>query len=156
MKKLFLILTLVVMTFTLKAQPRIHQMLEINQRTYEEAIELLMVMDRTMRIEMIEGIRLKNEILTTQYGEITLRKVGHNSIRIELTEITNILNDHISYPSRRIYEIQSIQTETILQTADLYEYMSKRLARNHMVKSVQIKIDQRTGGAYVSVNLHKF
>lgn len=156
MKRLFLILSLVVMTFTLTAQPRFHQMLEINQRTYEEAIELLMVMDRTMRIEMLEGIRLKNEILTTQYGEITLRKDGHNSIRIELSEITSILNDHISYPSRRIYEIQSIQTESILQTADLYEYMSKRLARNHRIRSVQIKIDQRTGGAYVSVNLHKF
>lgn len=155
MKRL-LILTLVVMAFTLKAQPRIHQMLEIDQRTYEEAIELLMVMDRTMRIEMLEGIRLKNEIFTTQYGEITLRKDGHNSIRIEMTEITNILNDHISYPSRRIYDIRSIQTETIIQTVYLYEYMSVRLERNHRVKSVQIKIDQRTGGAYVSVNLHKF
>lgn len=156
MKRLFLILTLVVMVFTLKAQPRIHQMLEIDQRAYEEANELLMVMDRTMRIEMLEGIRLKNDILTTQYGEITLRKDGHNSIRIEPTEITNILNDHISYPSRRIYNIQSIQTETIIQTVYLYEYMSERLVRNHRVKSVQIKIDQRTGGAYVSVNLHKF
>jgi hypothetical protein len=144
------------MTFTLKAQPRIHQMLEINQRTYEEAIELLMVMDRTMRIEMIEGIRLKNEILTTKYGEITLRKDGYNSIRIELTELIDILNDHVLYPSRRIYEIQSIQTETILQTAELYKYISKRLARNHRIKRVQIKIDQRTGGAYISVNLHKF
>ena len=146
------------MAFILKAQPRIHQMLEIDQRTYEEAIELLMVMDRTMRIEMIEGIRLKNEVFTTQYGEITLRKDenNYNHIRIEPTEITNILNDHISFPSRRTYSIQSLQTESIIQTVYLYEYMSKRLARNHRVRSVQINIDQRTGGAYVDVNLHKF
>lgn len=155
MKRVYLILMFGLLAFTANAQQRINPMLDITPKTYEEAIELLMVMDRTMLIERLEGIRLKNDHLTTHYGEIDLRRNSGNSVRISIAEFTDMLNDHISYPSRRIYEISSIQTELILQTTDLYKYMSKRLMRNNRIRSMRISIDERTGGAYIEVIFHR-
>ena len=155
MKRVYLILMFGLLAFTANSQQRINPMLDITPKTYEEAIELLMVMDRTMLIERLEGIRLKNDHLTTHYGEIDLIRNGGNSVRISIAEFTDMLNDHISYPSRRIYEISSIQTELILQTTDLYKYMSKRLMRNNRIRSMRISIDERTGGAYIEVIFHR-
>lgn len=153
MKKLFLILTMVVMTLTASAQMRIIPKREITQKTYEEAIELLTVMERTRHIERCEYVELNNEHFTTYYGEISLEMEGNHWIRVSIAEFTEMLKDHVSHPSRRIYNLQSIQTELILQTADLYEYLSVRLARNKHIRGMEIAIDNQTGGAYILVYL---
>lgn len=136
------------------AQQRITPVMEITHSTYEEATKLVLMMVRTSHIEKYEGIKLDNDYLTTYYGEISLRRDGH-SIRIEISEFTKILNEHIYYPSRRKYSLNQIQTELILQTADLYEYMSRHLVRNQGIKNLYIKIDSRTGGAYISVDFYR-
>jgi hypothetical protein len=155
MKKLFVILMFMLIAIAADAQQRITPMIDITRSTYDEAIELVMVMVRTSHIERYEGIKLDNDYLTTYYGEITLRREGHSSIRIEISEFTKILNEHISYPSRRKYSLNQIQTELILQTADLYEYMSQKLVRNQGIKNMCIKIDSRTGGAYILVDFYR-
>ena len=156
MKRVFIILTLAVITLTANAQQRIIPMLDIDERTYEEAIELLNIMERTMRIERYDRIKLNNEHFTTYYGEIDLKRDGENSIRISIVEFTKMLEEHISYPSRRFYEIGDIQTELILQTAEMYKYISARMMRDKRIRGINIKIDSRTGGSYIIVYLHKF
>ena len=142
---------MVVMTLTASAQMRIIPKREITQKTYEEAIELLTVMERTRHIERCEHIELNNEHFTTYYGEISLEKEGNHCVRVSIAEFTEMLEEHISYPSRRIYNIQSIQTELILKTADMYEYLSVRLARDKHIRGMEIGINNRTGGAYIRV-----
>ena len=137
------------------SQQRITPMMDITRSTYDEAIELVLVMVRTSHIERYEGIKLDNDYLTTYYGEISLRRESYSSIRIEISEFTKILNEHISYPSRRKYSLNQIQTELILQTSDLYEYMSQKLVRNRGIKNMYIKIDSRTGGAYILVDFYR-
>lgn len=154
MKKLFVILTFMLTAIAANAQQRITPVMDITHSTYEEAINILLVMERTSRIERYEGIKLDNDYLTTSYGEISLRRDG-NSIRIDIAEFTKILNEHISYPSRRKYLLNQIQTELILQTADLYEYMSHHLVNNRRIKNMYIKIDSKTGGAYISVDFYR-
>lgn len=155
MKKLFVILMFILTAIAADAQQRITPMMDITHSTYDEAVELVLVMVRTSHIERYEGIKLDNDYLTTCYGEISLRRDGYSSIRIEISEFTKILNEHISYPSRRKYSLNQIQTELILQTADLYEYMSRHLVRNQGIKNMCIKIDSRTGGAYIRVDLYR-
>ena len=155
MKKLFVILMFMLTAIAADAQQRITPMMDITRSTYDEAVELVVVMVRTSHIERYEGIKLDNDYLTTYYGEISLRREGHSSIRIEISEFTKILNELISYPSRRKYSLNQIQTELILQTADLYEYMSQKLVRNQGIKNMCIKIDSRTGGAYISVDFYR-
>jgi predicted protein tyrosine phosphatase len=112
-------------------------------------------MDRTAYIEKLEGIDLDNEYLTTSYGEISLRQDGKKSIRITIVEFTKMLIEHNSHANKRFYSIDKIKTELILQTSDMYEYMSRQLVRNPRVKNMYIKIDQKTGGAYIQVDFYK-
>ena len=154
MKKIFVILTFMLTAIAANSQQRITPVMDITHSTYEEAVKLVLVMVRTSHIERYEGIKLDNDYLTTYYGEISLRRDGH-SIRIDIAEFTKILNEHISYPNRRKYSIGQIQTELILQTADLYEYMSHHLVNNRRIKNMYIKIDSRTGGAYILVDLYR-
>lgn len=155
MKKLFVILMFVLTAFAANAQQRITPMVDITHDVYDEAIDLVLIMTRTSHIERCDGIRLDNDYFTTYYGEISLRREGYSSIRIEITEFAKLLDEHISYPSRRRYGLNQIQTELILQTADLYEYMSRRLVREQGVKNMCIKVDNRTGGAYIRVDLYR-
>ena len=155
MKKLFVILAFMLSAFAADAQQRITPMMDITHDVYDEAIDLVLVMMRTSHIERCDGIRLDNDYFTTYYGEISLRREGDSSIRIEIVEFTKMLNEHVSYPSRRKYLLNQIQTELILQTADLYEYMSRRLVREQGVKNMCIKVDNRTGGAYIRVDLYR-
>jgi hypothetical protein len=155
MKKLFIILAFMLTAFAADAQQRITPMMDITHDVYDEAIDLVLVMTRTSHIERCDGIRLDNDFFTTYYGEISLRREGDSSIRIEIVEFTKMLNEHVSYPSRRKYLLNQIQTELILQTADLYEYMSRRLVREQGVKNMCIKVDNRTGGAYIRVDLYR-
>ena len=155
MKKLFVILMFMLTAFAANAQQRITPMVDITHDVYDEAIDLVLIMSRTSHIERCDGIRLDNDYFTTYYGEISLRREGHSSIKIEITEFTKLLDEHVSYPSRRKYGLTQIQTELILQTADLYEYMSRRLVREQGIKNMCIKIDNRTGGAYIRVDLYR-
>ena len=155
MKKLFVILMFMLTAIAADAQQRITPMVDITRSTYDEAIDILLVMDRTSCIERYEGIKLDNDYLTTYYGEITLQREGNNSVRITITEFTDMLEEHISYPSRRKYGLTQIQTDLILLTADLYEYMSRHLERNQRIKNMCIKIDSRTGGAYIRVDFYR-
>jgi hypothetical protein len=155
MKKLFVILAFMLTAFAANAQQRITPMMDITHNVYDEAIDLVLVMTRTSHIERCDRIRLDNDYFTTYYGEISLRREGDSSIRIEIVEFTKMLNEHVSYPSRRKYLLNQIQTELILQTADLYEYMSRRLVREQGVKNMCIKVDNRTGGAYIRVDLYR-
>jgi hypothetical protein len=154
MKKLFLILAFMLSAIATDAQQRIIPMMDITNDTYDEAIELLQLMDRTAYIEKLEGIDLDNEYLTTSYGEISLRQDGKKSIRITIVEFTKMLSEH-SHTNKRFYGIDKIKTELILQTSDMYEYMSRQLVRNPRVKNMYIKIDQKTGGAYIQVDFYK-
>ena len=155
MKKLFVILMFMLTAFAADAQQRITPMVDITHDVYDEAIDLVLIMSRTSHIERCDGIRLDNDYFTTYYGEISLRREGHSSIKIEITEFTKLLDEHVSYPSRRKYGLTQIQTELILQTADLYEYMSRRLVREQGIKNMCIKIDNRTGGAYIRVDFNR-
>ena len=155
MKKLFLILAFILSAIATDAQQRIITMMDITNDTYDEAIKLLQIMDRTAYIEKLEGIELDNEYLTTSYGEIDLQQDGKKSIRITIVELTKMLNEHNSHTNRRFYSIDKIQTELILKTSDMYEYMSRQLVRNPRVKNMYIKIDQKTGGAYIQVDFYK-
>ena len=155
MKKLFVILMFMLTAFAANAQQRITPMVDITHDVYDEAIDLVLIMTRTSHIERCDGIRLDNDYFTTYYGEISLRREGYSSIKIEITEFTKLLDEHVSYPSRRKYGLTQIQTELILQTADLYEYMSRRLVREQDIKNMCIKVDNRTGGAYIRVDLYR-
>ena len=155
MKKLFVIIMFMLTAITGNAQQRITPMVDITHDVYDEAIDLVLVMTRTSHIERCDGIRLDNDYFTTYYGEISLQREGYSSIRIEITEFAKLLDEHISYPSRRRYGLTQIQTELILQTADLYEYMSRRLVREQDIKNMCIKVDNRTGGAYIRVDLYR-
>jgi hypothetical protein len=155
MKKLFFILALTLTAIAANAQQRITPMMDITHDVYDEAIDLVLIMTRTSHIERCDGIRLDNDYFTTYYGEITLTREGSSSIRVEIAEFAKMLDEHIRYPSRRKYWLTQIQTELILQTADLYEYVSRRLVRENDIKNICIRIDERTGGAYVRVDLYR-
>lgn len=155
MKKLFFILAFMLSAIATDAQQRIIPMIDITNDTYDEAIELLQIMDRTAYIEKLEGIELDNEYLTTSYGEIALQQDGKKSIRITIVEFTKMLSEHNSHTNKRFYNIDKIQTELILKTSDMYEYMSRQLVRNQRIKNMYIKIDKKTGGAYIQVDFYK-
>lgn len=147
MKRLFLFFTLIVMAFSMNAQMRIVPMREITQRTYEEVVEIV---DR-----IIYDKHEHSDYFTTRCGEVIIEKESRIIVKISIAEFTEMLNEHISTPSRRIYGIGDIQTELIVQTSDLYKYISIRLSRNRMVKNIKIKINSRTGGAYIQIYLNK-
>ena len=136
------------------AQQRITPMIDIDRSTYDEAFELITIMERASYIEKMEGIRLDADLLTTSGGEIMLRREG-NSIRIIPVEFTKMLDEHIANPNRRWYDIDSIRTELIIQNAKLFEFMNEMLSGNRNIKKMCIKMDPRTGGSYIRVDYYR-
>lgn len=154
MKNIILVLALL-SAIAANAQQRIHPMINIDQGTYEAALEIITMMEQASFIERMEGVKLEDVIrTTTPGGEILLRREG-NSIRIINVEFTKMLDEHIANPNRRWHDIDSIRTELIIQNAKLLEFLSERLSGNRNVKKMYIKMDPRTGGAYIRVDYYR-
>ena len=154
MKNIILVLALL-SAIAANAQQRILPMVDINQGTYEAALEIITLMERASFIERMEGVKLEDVIrTTTPGGEILLRREG-NSIRIIHVEFTKMLDEHIANPNRRWHDIDSIRTELIIQNAKLFEFLSEVLSGNRNVKKMYIKMDPRTGGAYIRVDYYR-
>ena len=137
------------------AQMRIKPMVSITNRSYDEAIELTLMMYSNIQLEMYDGIYMdRNAYFTTRYGEFIVQREGSKSIKISNGEFSALLNDHVYYPSKRIYSINTVQTELILQTSELYKNLSNRLARDKRIREICILTDQRTGGAYVRITFY--
>lgn len=153
MKKLITFLIMMLTAINITAQQRIKPIIEINQRTYDEVVELLNIMERTSFIERMEGIKLDANLLTTSGGEIILRKEG-NSINITHAEFSKMLDEHIANPNQRWYDIDSIRTELHLQNAELYDYLYRMLSRNPHIKNIYIKVNQ-SGASYIQVKYYK-
>ena len=154
MKRYILILTLALTAFVSSAQNRIVPVIEINNRTYEEVLNLINMMERAVQIERIEKIKLDANHLTTRLGEFMLVR-DVNSINITHTEFTKMLNDHIAHPNRRWYDLKSISTELLIQNVKLFEYMSERLSGNHHIKTMHIEVDPKSGASYIRINYHR-
>lgn len=135
------------------AQQRILPMVDVNQETYEEVLELITMMERASYIERMEGVKLDANRVTTYGGEILLMKET-NSIKIIHVEFTRLLQDHITDVSRRWYHIENIRTELIIQNAEMFNYISRRLSANRRIKNMYIKMDPQTGGAYIRIDYH--
>jgi hypothetical protein len=135
------------------AQQRIHPMAEINQGTYEAALEIITMMERASFIERMEGVKLIADRATTPGGEILVMKES-NSIKIIHVEFTRLLHEHITDVSRRWYPIESIRTELIIQNAEMFNYISRKLSANRRIKNMYIKMDPQTGGAYIRIDYH--
>lgn len=153
MKRLIVILALLT-AIAANAQQRITPMIDIDRITYNETFELITIMEQAAFIEKIEGIRLDADLLTTSGGEIMLRREG-NSIIIIHVEFTKMLDEHVANPNRIWYDIDSIRTELIIQNAKLFEFMSESLSGNRNIKKICIKMDPRTGGAYIRVDYYR-
>lgn len=153
MKRLIVIIAMLLSAIAANAQQRITPMIDIDRTTYDEVFELITIIERASFIEKMEGIRLDADLLTTSGGEIMLRREG-NSIRIIPVEFTKMLDEHISNPNRRWHDIDSIRTELIIQNAEMFEYISRRLSANRRIKNMYIKMDPRTGGAYIRIDYH--
>lgn len=152
MKRLILILALL-SAIAANAQQRILPMVDINQGTYEAALEIITMMERVSFIEKMEGIKLDADQVTTSGGEILVMKET-NSIKIIHVEFTRLLHEHITDVSRRWYPIESIRTELIIQNAEMFNYISRRLSANRRIKNMYIKMDPQTGGAYIRIDYH--
>lgn len=153
MKNIILVLALL-SAIAANAQQRILPMVDINQETYEAALEIITMMEQASFIENMEGIRLDADRETTPGGEILLRREG-NSIRIIPVEFTKMLDEHIANQNRRWHDIDSIRTELIIQNAKLFEFLSDVLSGNRNIKKMYIKMDPRTGGAYIRVDYYR-
>ena len=149
MKRFITILVFASLTFLVNAQHRIQPAFDITQETYDEAIGLIDFMEQASHIEKIENIDLHAKSLSTSGYEIILKKDG-NSINIMNGEFTKMLNDYC-----RWYDIDTIRTELIIQTTKMFEYMSERLSENRRIKNMYIKIDKRTGGAYICITYYE-
>ena len=152
MKNIILVLALLSAIAT-NAQQRIAPMVDINYGTYEEVLELITMMERSSYIERMEGVKLDADRMTTYGGEILLIKET-NSIKIIHVEFTRLLNEHLTDVSRRWYPIESIRTELIIQNAEMFDYISRRLSANRRIKNMYIKMDPQTGGAYIRIDYH--
>lgn len=152
MKRLIVIFALLT-AIAANAQQRIVPMVDINYGTYEEVLELITMMERASYIEKMEGVRLDADRATTYGGEILLMKET-NSIKIIHVEFTRLLHDHITDVSRRWYSIENIRTELIIQNAEMFDYISRRLSANRRIKNMYIKMDPQTGGAYIRIDYH--
>jgi hypothetical protein len=152
MKRLIVILALL-SAIAANAQQRILPMVDINQETYEAALEIITMMERVSFIEKMEGIKLDADRATTSGGEILVMK-ENNSIKIIHVEFTRLLHEHITDVSRRWYPIESIRTELIIQNAEMFNYISRRLSANRRIKNMYIKMDPQTGGAYIRIDYH--
>jgi hypothetical protein len=153
MKRLIVILALMLSAIAANAQQRILPMMDINRVTYEAALEIITVMERASFIERMEGIRMDADRVTTPGGEILVMK-EKNSIKIIHVEFTIMLDEHIANPNRRWHDIDSIRTELIIQNAEMFNYISGRLSANRRIKNMYIKMDPRTGGAYIRIDYY--
>ena len=154
MKRYILILTLALTAFVSSAQHRIVPVMEVNNRTYEEVLNLMNIMERAVQIERIEKIKLDANHTTTCRGEFLLIRDVH-SINIFHTEFSNMLNKHLADPNRSWYDPNAIRTELHLQHAKLFEYLSRRLQGNHRIKSMYIIVEPKSGASYIRVNYHR-
>lgn len=152
MKRLIVILAML-SAIAANAQQRIIPMVDVNYDTYEEVLELITMMERASYIERMEGVRLDADQMTTYGGEILMIKET-NSIKIIHVEFTRLLHEHITDVSRRWYPIESIRTELIIQNAEMFDYISRRLSANRRIKNMYIKMDPQTGGAYIRIDYH--
>lgn len=152
MKRLIVVLALLT-AIAANAQQRIIPMVDVNYGTYEEVLELITMMERASYIERMEGVRLDADQMTTYGGEILVMKET-NSIKIIHVEFTRLLHDHITDVSRRWYSIENIRTELIIQNAEMFDYISRRLSANRRIKNMYIKMDPQTGGAYIRIDYH--
>ena len=154
MKRFILILILALTAITTSAQHRIDPVLHINEKTYEEVLNLMNMMERAVQIERIEKIKLDANFLTTFAGEFILSR-DVNSINIAHGEFTKMLNYHIENPNRRWHDINTIRTELLIQHSKLFEYLSTELQGNHRIKNMYIIVDPKSGASYIRVNYHK-
>ena len=152
MKRLIVILAML-SAIAANAQQRIIPMVNVNYDTYEEVLELITMMERASYIERMEGVRLDADRMTTYGGEVQMIKET-NSIKIIHVEFTRLLHEHITDVSRRWYPIESIRTELIIQNAEMFNYISRRLSANRRIKNMYIKMDPQTGGAYIRIDYH--
>lgn len=151
--KRFIVIFALLSAIAANAQQRIIPMVDVNCDTYEEVLELITMMERASYIERMEGVRLDADQMTTYGGEILMIKET-NSIKIIHVEFTRLLHDHITDVSRRWYPIESIRTELIIQNAEMFDYISRRLSANRRIKNMYIKMDPQTGGAYIRIDYH--
>lgn len=151
--KRFIVILALLSAIAANAQQRIIPMVDVNYDTYEEALELITMMERASYIERMEGVRLDADRMTTYGGEILMIKET-NSIKIIHVEFTRLLHDHITDVSRRWYPIESIRTELIIQNAEMFDYISRRLSANRRIKNMYIKMDPQTGGAYIRIEYY--
>lgn len=151
--KRFIVVFALLSAIAANAQQRITPMVDVNYDTYEEVLELITMMERASYIERMEGVRLDADQMTTYGGEILMIKET-NSIKIIHVEFTRLLHDHITDVSRRWYPIESIRTELIIQNAEMFDYISRRLSANRRIKNMYIKMDPQTGGAYIRIDYH--
>lgn len=151
--KRFIVIFALLSAIAANAQQRIIPMVDVNYDTYEEVLELITMMERSSYIERMEGVRLDADQMTTYGGEIQMIKET-NSIKIIHVEFTRLLHEHITDVSRRWYPIESIRTELIIQNAEMFDYISRRLSANRRIKNMYIKMDPQTGGAYIRIDYH--
>ena len=154
MKRLLTVLSLVLVVLTANAQKFIPQR-GCDEKTYAEVIELLDKIEKTSLIEKMEGIQLDNEVMTTYWGEVLLRKEG-NSILIYIREYTAVLEDILTNPRSSRYgeDVNHIRTDLCIQTVKMYEHIYKKLYFYNWsrgIKNMYIKTNQRTGGTYIQV-----
>lgn len=152
MKRLIVILAML-SAIAANAQQRIIPMIDINHETYEEALEIINMMEWASTIERTEGVKMDADRATTSGGEILMVKET-NSIKIVHVEFTRMLHEHITDVSRRWYPIESIRTELIIQNAEMFKYISSKLSANRRIKNMHIKMDPQNGGAYIRIDYY--
>ena len=153
MRKIITTMVLIAMVLSANAQQQYILKRGCNEKTYAEVIELIDKIEKISVIEKMEGIDLNNEMLSTYGGEIILRKEG-NSIIITLQEYNAVLENLISNPHNKRYDINSIRTDLHIHTVKLFEYLHKKMyfeQWSRMIKNMYIKTNQRTGAAYIQI-----
>ena len=154
MKRFITILVFASLAFLANAQHRIQPVLEVTEKTYEEVLNLMNMMEKVTAIERFEGIKLDANHTTTCRGEFLLIRDVH-SINIFHSEFSNMLNKHLADPNRSWYDPNAIRTELHLQHAKLFEYLSRELQGNHRIKSMYIIVEPKSGASYIRVNYHR-
>lgn len=156
MKKIITILFLMMVPFMAGAQQRIRPIFNnVNHAIYDEAVELLYVMERAAIIEDLEGIKLNTNYLTTSGGEIALHK-DKNSIKITSRGFSTLIDDHqMTHQNYRWDDVEVFQTEMIIQNVKLFEYISERLVKNPNVKNMILQVEPKSGMAYIRINYYK-
>ena len=153
MKKILTTMALIAMVLSANAQQQYILQRGCNEKTYTEVIELIDKIEKISVIEKMEGIDLNNEMLSTYGGEIIVRKEG-NSIIITLQEYTAVLENMLSNPHNKRYDINGVRTDLHIHTVKLFEYLHEKMyfeQWSRMIKNMYIKTNQRTGAAYIQI-----